>query len=139
QLIEQASDNATVDIPEVMIETEVDQMLNEFQQNLQAQGMTLEMYSQFSGQDEEALKDQMREDAEKRVKTNLTLEAIIEAEDIQVEESDVEEELEQMASMYNLEIDQIKQMLGGNPEAIERDLKFQKAIDFLVDNSVIAE
>src|SRR5690625_2930631 len=122
-----------------MKKTEIDQMLNEFQQNLQAQGMTLEMYSQFSGQDEEALKDQMREDAEKRVKTNLTLEAIIEAEDIQVEESDVEEELEQMASMYNLEIDQIKQMLGGNTEAIERDLKFQKAIDFLVDNSVIAE
>ena len=139
QLIEQASDNATVDIPDVMIETEVDQMLNEFQQNLQAQGMTLEMYTQFSGQDEEAIKEQMREDAEKRVKTNLTLEAIIEAEDIQVEEQDVEEELEQMASMYNLEVDQIKQMLGGNTKAVENDLKFKKAIDFLVDNSVVAE
>src|SRR5690625_6918497 len=77
--------------------------------------------------------------AEKRVKTNLTLEAIIEAEDIQVEEQDVEEELEQMASMYNLEVDQIKQMLGGNTKAVENDLKFKKAIDFLVDNSVVAE
>src|SRR5699024_10370357 len=128
QLIEQASNNATVDIPEAMIETELDQMLNEFQQNLQAQGMTIEMYSQFTGQDEETLKAQMKEDAGKRVKTNLTLEAIIEAENLEVEESDVNEELDKMASMYNLEIDQIKQMLGGNTEALENDLKFKKAI-----------
>ena len=139
QLIEQASNNATVDIPEAMIETELDQMLNEFQQNLQAQGMTIEMYSQFTGQDEETLKAQMKEDAGKRVKTNLTLEAIIEAENLEVEESDVNEELDKMASMYNLEIDQIKQMLGGNTEAIENDLKFKKAIDFLVDNCVETE
>lgn len=139
QVIEQASNNASVDIPEAMIETELNHMLNEFQQNLQAQGMTLEMYSQFTGQDEDSLKDQMREDAEKRVKTNLTLEAIIEAEAIEVEEKEIDEELEKMASMYNLEVDQMKQMLGGNTEAIENDLKFRKAIDFLVDNSVVTK
>lgn len=136
QLIEQASNNATVDIPEVMVETELEQMVNEFEQRLQMQGMTMEMYAQFSGQDEAALKEQMKEDAEKRVKTNLTLEAIVKAENIEVTEEDVNEELNNMASMYNIEIDQIKQMLGGNTDAIQSDLKFKKAIDFLADNSV---
>lgn len=139
QVIEQASENATVDIPKAMIETELEHMLNEFQQNLQAQGMTIEMYTQFSGQDVEELKEQMRDDAEKRVKTNLTLEAIIHEENIEVNDDDVEEEFERMASMYNIEVDQIKEMLGGNTEAIKEDLKFRKAIDFLVDNSVVAE
>lgn len=139
QVLLQASENSTVDIPEVMVENELEQMLNEFQQSLQAQGLTLEMYTQFSGQDEESLKDQMREDAEKRVKTNLTLEAIIEAENIEVEEEDIEKEFENMATMYSIEVDQIKQMFGGNTEAIETDLKFRKAIDFLLENSVVKE
>lgn len=139
QVLLQASENSTVDIPEVMVENELEQMLNEFQQSLQVQGITLEMYTQFSGQDEESLKDQMREDAEKRVKTNLTLEAIIEAENIEVEEEDIEKEFENMATMYSIEVDQIKQMFGGNTEAIETDLKFRKAIDFLLENSVVKE
>lgn len=139
QVLLQASENSTVDIPEVMVENELEQMLNEFQQSLQAQGLTLEMYTQFSGQDEESLKDQMREDAEKRVKTNLTLEAIIEAENIEVEEENIEKEFENMATMYSIEVDQIKQMFGGNTEAIETDLKFRKAIDFLLENSVVKE
>src|SRR5699024_4720839 len=75
-LIEKASKNARGDIPDVMIESELDRMVQEFEQRLQMQGLTKEMYFQFSGQDEHALKEQMREDAEKRVKTNLTLEAI---------------------------------------------------------------
>ncbi len=73
KLIEQASEKVEVEIPEVMVENELDQMLSEFEQRLQMQGMTLEMYSQFSGQDEDALKEQMKEDAAKRVKTSLTL------------------------------------------------------------------
>src|SRR5690625_5085150 len=134
-LIEKASDNAQVDIPEAMVDTELDQMVNEFEQRLQMQGMTLEMYSQFSGQDKDALKDQMRDDAKKRVKTNLTLEAIIKEEDLEVSEEDVNAELENMSSMYNVEVEQLKQMLGGNTNMIEQDLKFKKAIDFLVEHS----
>ncbi|MFP3489847.1 trigger factor, partial [Staphylococcus sp. SIMBA_130] len=87
-----------VDIPDAMVETELDQMLREFEQQLQMQGMTHEMYAQFSGQDKDALKEQMKEDAAKRVKTNLTLEAIVKAENIEASDEDVNAELEKMAS-----------------------------------------
>lgn len=135
QLIEQVTENAEIDIPEAMVQTELDQMLNEFEQRLQMQGMNLETYFQFSGQTEEQLKEQMETDAQLRVKTNLVLEAVLEAEQIEVEEADIEEELENMASMYNLEKDQIIGMLGGNTNLLKEDLKIKKAIDFIVDES----
>lgn len=134
-LIEKASDNAETVIPEVMVNSELDRMLKEFEQRLQQQGMTMDMYYQFSGQDENALKEQMKEDASKRVKTNLTLEAIVANEGLEVSEEDVDAELQNMASMYGAEVDQLKQMLGGNADALKDDLKFRKAIDFLVENS----
>lgn len=134
-LIEQASNNAEVDVPEAMVNTELDQMFKEFEQRLQMQGMTMEMYFQFSGQDENALKEQMKDDAAKRVKTNLTLEAIVNNENIEVSEEDINAELEKMATTYGTEIEQLKQMLGGNSDAIKEDLKFKKAIDFLIEHS----
>lgn len=138
-LINKASDNVEVEIPEIMVENELNQMFTEFEQRLQSQGMTMEMYSQFSGQDEAALKEQMREDAGKRVKTSLTLEAISDAENIEVTEEDINEELSSMASMYGIEKEQIVQMLGGNTETIETDIKMRKAIDVLVEHSKSAE
>jgi trigger factor len=134
-LIAKASENAQVDIPDAMVETELEQMVREFEQRLQMQGMTLEMYSQFSGQDEAALKEQMKEDAAKRVKTNLTLEAITKAEDINVTDEDVNEELGKMAEMYGIDAEQLVPMLGGNTDTIKSDLQMRKAIEFLVDNS----
>lgn len=139
ELINKASDNVEVEIPEIMVENELDQMFTEFEQRLQSQGMTMEMYSQFSGQDEAALKEQMREDAGKRVKTSLTLEAISDAENIEVTEEDINEELSSMASMYGIEKEQIVQMLGGNTETIETDIKMRKAIDVLVEHSKVAK
>jgi trigger factor len=134
-LVQKASDNAEADIPTAMVDTELEQMVREFEQQLQMQGMTMEMYSQFSGQDESALKEQMREDAEKRVKTNLTLEAIANKEEIEVTDEDVDKEMENMASMYGTDVEQIKQILGGNAEALKSDLKMRKAIDFLLEES----
>ncbi len=134
-LVEQASDNAEVEVPEAMVSTELDRMLNEFEQRLQMQGMTLDMYYQFSGQDADALKEQMKEDAGKRVKTNLTLEAIANTENVEATEEDINKELETMASMYQVDTEQLTQMLGGNTDAIKEDLKFKKAIDFLVEHS----
>src|SRR5690606_13117070 len=140
QLVEKATENASVDIPEVMIDTELEQMMREFEQNLQMQGMTMEMYEQFSGQDEDALKEQMKEDAEKRVKTNLTLEAIAKAENLEVTEEEVNEELEKMASMYGMEAKQLLPLLGGNTSTIKGDLQLRKAIDFLVEHcKVVSE
>ncbi len=133
--MEKASENAEVDIPQAMVDSELDRMLQEFEQNLQMQGLNLEMYQQLSGQDENALKDQMKEDAKKRVQTSLTLEAIADAENLEVTEDDIENELKSMSEMYNMEVEQIKQLLGANQDALKGDLKVRKAIDFLAENS----
>ncbi|TCT25109.1 trigger factor [Melghiribacillus thermohalophilus] len=134
-VIEKASENAEVDIPDAMIETELDRMMKEFEQRLQMQGMTMDMYYQFSGSDENALKEQMKDDAEKRVRTNLTLEAIAQAENIEVTEEDVEKELENMAEMYQTDVENIKKMLGGNADMVKEDVKIRKAIEFLVEHA----
>lgn len=132
-LVEKAAANAEVEIPEAMINTEINRMMQEFEQRLQMQGMNLELYFQFSGQDEAALREQMNEEAQKRVKFNLTLEAIAKAENLEASEEDVNAELEKMAQMYNMTVENIKAALGGT-EGITSDLKLNKAVDFLVAN-----
>ncbi|CAM3456681.1 trigger factor [Cytobacillus oceanisediminis] len=133
-VVEAAAANAEVEIPSAMVDTEVDRMMQEFEQRLQMQGMNLELYFQFSGQDEAALREQMKEEAEKRVRVNLTLEAIAKAENIEVADEEVTEELNKMAEMYNMSVDQIKQALG-SLEGLKADLQIKKAVDFLVENS----
>ncbi|MFC3883113.1 trigger factor [Bacillus songklensis] len=132
-LVEKAAENAEVEIPEAMFNTESDRMMQEFEQRLQMQGLNLDLYYQFSGQDEAALREQMRPDAEKRVKINLTLEAIAKAENLEVSEEEVEAELAKMAEMYNIPAENIKGMVS--VEGLKEDLKIRKAIDFLVENS----
>lgn len=136
-LVEKAAEGVEVDIPNALIENEISRMMQEFEQRLQMQGMNLELYFQFSGQDEAALKAQMQEDAEKRVKYNLTLEAIVKAENIDVSDEDVEAELTKMAEMYNMPVENVKQALGGSADGLKEDLKVRKAIDFLVENSKV--
>jgi len=136
-VVEQAAKNSTIDVPEAMITNEQDRMVREFEQQIQSQGMTMEMYHQFSGTDENGLREQMVENAEARVRANLTLEAIAEAENIEVSDEEVEDEIQNMANTYQIDVDQVKQMLtlqGGN-EGIKGDLKVRKAVDFLVDHS----
>lgn len=127
-VVEKAAENAEIDIPEVMVKNETDRMLREFDQRLQMQGLNLDLYYQFSGQDEAALREQMKEDAEKRVRVALTLEAIAKAENIEVTEEEVNEELEKMAKTYNLEVEKLKELLG-NLEGVKEDLKWRKTID----------
>ncbi|MFC0469448.1 trigger factor [Halalkalibacter kiskunsagensis] len=136
-LVEKAAENATIEIPEAMINTEVDRMLQEFEQRLQAQGMNLEMYFQFSGQDEEAMREQFKTDAAKRVRVNLTLEAIAIAENLEATDEDVDKEIEKMAEMYQRSVEEIKNIFAaqGGLEGIKGDLKIQKAVEFLVENS----
>lgn len=132
ELVLKASENAEIDVPQAMVDTELDRMLKEFEQRLQMQGMNLELYTQFSGQDEAALKEQMKEDAEKRVKSNLTLEAIAKAENLEVSDEEVDAELTKMAEAYNMPVENIKQAIGST-DAMKEDLKVRKAIDFLVE------
>ncbi|WP_243297427.1 trigger factor [Bacillus litorisediminis] len=133
-VVEKAAENAEIDIPEAMITTETDRMIQEFGQRLQMQGLNLELYYQFSGQDESALREQMKEEAENRVRINLVLEAIANAENLEATEEDVEKELESMSSQFNLSADQIKKALG-NLDGLKTDIKIKKAIEFLVENS----
>lgn len=99
ELVEKAANNAKIDIPNAMIETEIDRMMQEYDQNLQMQGLNLDLFYQFSGQDEAALRAQMKEDAESRVRVALVLEAIGEAEKIEATEEDINAELEKMTEI----------------------------------------
>ncbi|RIO14979.1 trigger factor [Mammaliicoccus sciuri] len=134
EAITKATDNAKVDIPEAMINTELDRMMQEFEQRISQQGLNLELYYQFSGQSEEELKAQMKEDAKKRVKTNLTLRAIADAENIEVSDADVEAEFAKMSEQFGLSVEDIKATLGNN-DILVNDLKIQKVIDLLVAES----
>ena len=135
-VVQKATENAQMDIPEVMIKNETDRMIREFEQRLQMQGLNLDLYYQFSGQDEAALREQMEEEAEKRVRVTLTLEAIVKAENIDVTEEEVEKELQEMANFYNLSVEKVKELLG-TVDGLKEDLKMRKAIDFLVENSKV--
>lgn len=134
RLIAQAVENAKVDIPEAMINTELDRMMQEFEQRIAQQGLNLELYYQFSGQTEEQLKESMKADAEARVKTNLTLAAIAKAENIEISDTDVDAELSKMSEQFGLSVGDIKAALG-NGEVLKDDLRIQKAIDVLVKES----
>ncbi len=138
ELVEKAAENAEMEIPQGMINTELDRMVQEFGQRLQMQGMNLELYFQFSGQNEEALREQMTPDAENRVRVALTLEAIAKAENVQVTEEDITAELEAMATQFGMTIDQIKTALGGTA-ILENDIKTKKTVELLVENAKISE
>ncbi|MBS4191500.1 trigger factor [Bacillus sp. FJAT-49705] len=133
-VVEQATNNAEIDLPSVMVDTEVDRMVKEFEQRLQMQGMNLDLYFQFSGQDQNALREQMKEEAEKRVRVNLTLEEIAKAEKIEVTDEEVNAELTKMSEMYNMTVESIQQALG-SLEGVKADLQIKKAVEFLVENS----
>ncbi|QDW91452.1 trigger factor [Staphylococcus chromogenes] len=138
EAITKATDNAKVDIPDAMIKTEEDRMLQEFAQRLQQQGLNLETYFQISGQSEEDLRGQMKEDAEQRVKTNLTLAAIADAENIEASDEDVEKELETMSSQFGISVDDIKATLG-NTDIVKNDVRVKKVIDLLVNEAKFVE
>jgi len=119
-----------VDLPEEMIDMQVDRMINNFAQQMQQQGFGLEQYFQLTGTDEQALKDQMRPDAEKQLTESLALEAVVTAENVEVTEEEITAELEKMAEMYQMKAEEIRTMIPN----LGDDLKIQKAIEFLVEN-----
>ena len=123
-------DNVEVEIPSGMIDSEVENMMKDVEQRLQYQGLTLQQYFMLSGKTEAQVKDEMKEQAEKAVKSRLVIEAIIKEEDIKPEEKEVEEKLKEMAKNYGkTEEEMLKN------EYIENNMKFEKAIKFIVDNA----
>ncbi|MGV3041345.1 trigger factor [Staphylococcus rostri] len=133
-----AADNATIDIPEAMIKSEQDRMLQEFAQNMQQQGLDLKTYFEISGQDEDQVREQMKDDAEQRVKTNLTLDAIAKAENIEATDEDVDNELQKMSEQFNISVEDIKKTLG-NSDLIKNDVRVRKVIDLLVSEAKLVD
>lgn len=132
-LVVQASENAKMEIPEAMVESEQQRMLQEYEQRLAQQGLNLELFEQISGQTKEDLLEQMKDDAFKRVRTGLTLQAISDAENIEASEEDIDNELQKLAEQFQMAKEDIKNVLG-DLTVIENDIRNQKAIEFLVDN-----
>lgn len=136
ELVQKVAENATIDLPHAMIHTEMDRMMQDFEQRLTQQGMNLDLYYQFSGQDEQALRAQMHDDAETRVRVSLVLEAIAAAENMEVTAEDINKELEKMSGQFNMDAEQIKAALGGT-EMLENDIRMQNTVEFLVENAKI--
>lgn len=137
QAISQAIENATMDIPEAMVETEIHQMSNDFAQRLQQQGLNMEQYLQFTGLTEEKIHDELKPQAEKRIQTRLVLEAVVKAENIEVSDEKVDEELAKMAEAYKMEVEKLKEFMGENEKTqIKNDIAVQEAVTFLVENAI---
>lgn len=132
-LIDQIIENTSIDLPEAMITTEVDRMIQEFEQRLGSQGMNLELYYQYTGGNEESLRIQMKDEGTRRVQTRLILEAIAKAENIEATEDDVHEEFSKVAEQTGMPIEQIRTLIQ-DVAAVKKDIVLRKAIEFLVEN-----
>ena len=137
QAVEKAVANASYDIPKAMIDTQVDQMANDFAQRIQSQGLTLEQYFQFTGMTSEKMIEELRPQAIKRIETRLVLEAIAKVENIEISDEKLDEELAKMAASYNMEADKLKEFMGeSEKKQMKEDMAVQEAVTFLVDNAV---
>ncbi len=124
-----------MEIPEAMIQTQCEDMVNEFAQRLAQSGLTMEQYMQFSGQTVDKLMEQVRPEAETRIKTSLVLEAIAKAEGIEAEEADIDAEIEKMADMYGMAAEQLKEYMGENEkDSMKKQIAITKAVEYIMAN-----
>ena len=131
--------NASMDIPEAMIEAQVNQQLNDFVSRMQAQGLTMEQYMQFTGATPEALKEEMKPQAIKRIQTRLVLEKVAEVENIQISDEKVQEEIAKMAEMYKMEVEKLNEVLGdAEKEQMKADMAVQEAVTLVAEAAVEA-
>lgn len=136
-LVDKIGENAEVEIPQAMIDSEVQNMVRDFDNRLRAQGMNLDMFLGFSGQTIEDLQGQMTNDAEKRVRNNLVLEQIAKAEKIEATEEEINKELQDMADAYKRSPEEIRNILAANGSlgSLNEDVLLRKTIQFLIENA----
>ena len=134
-LFDQVIDNVEGEIPEVMYENRVEEMIQDMTQRLAPQGISLEMYLQYTGSDMDTLKKTYREQAEKQVKLRLALEKIAADENIEVSDDEVEEEFKKMADAYKMDVDQVKSYV--TPDALKKDVAVGKAVEIIKDSAKI--
>ena len=136
EVVEKLAENIEVEIPEVMVKNEVDNMLKDFENNLRYQGMDLNTYYQYTGTSKEILEDQMKEDAEKRVRISLAVDAVSKSEGVEATEEDMEAEYKKMADIYKLEVEKIKEIFqNSQDEAIKSTIVARKTVDLLLENA----
>ena len=137
QAVEAIIAGSEMDIPEAMINTQSRQMVDDFAQRLMQQGLTLEQYAQFTGMTVDKMVEEMRPQAEKRIKTRLVLEAVAKAENIEISDEKLDEEIAKMAEAYQMEADKLKEFMGDREkEQMKQDMAVQEAITFVVENAV---
>ena len=137
QSVEQAVANAEMDIPEAMISFQSRQLVDDFARRIMQQGMTMEQYFQFTGLSEEKMMEEFKPEAEKRIRTRLTLEAIVAAENIEVSEERLDEELQKMADSYKMEVDKLKEYMGENEKKqMKEDIAIQEAVTLIANAAV---
>ncbi|RHQ14956.1 trigger factor [Clostridium sp. AM49-4BH] len=137
QIIEKIIENAQMEIPQQMIAAQTRQMTQEFAQRLQSQGLSLEQYMQFTGLTPQKMMEDLEPQALKRIQSRLVLEAVVAAENIEASDEEIDKELENMASMYQMEIDKLKELIGDDEKKqIGMDLAVQKAVEFVVKEAV---
>ena len=136
-VIEKIIENATMEIPEQMVDAQTRQMTQEFAQRLQSQGLSLEQYMQFTGLTPQKMQEELKPQALKRIQSRLVLEAVVEAEKIEATQEDIEKEIENMAKMYQMEADKLKELVSEEEKKqIALDMAVQKAVEFVVDAAV---
>ncbi len=137
-VVEKAIENAEFEIPDAMLEAQIDNLVRDFEQRIAYQGMNMEMYMQYTGQTEETFRAQFTEQAKKQISGSLVLEAIAAKEGIEVGPEELELHLVDMAKKYNMELDKLKELISdAEKENITKDLALQKTIDMIVNNSKV--
>ena len=129
-------ENATMEIPDAMVDTQVRNMADDFARRIQSQGLSMEQYMQFTGATVDSLKEQMKPQAVKRIESRLVLEKVAEAENIQISDEKLDEELAKMAEMYKMELDKFKELVGEyEKEQMKKDLAVQEAVTLMADSA----
>lgn len=137
EAVQAAVEDSEIEIPEAMLETQQRQMVDEFAQRITMQGMSMEQYMQFTGATYEKMIEQVKPQAEERIRARLVLEAIVKAENIAATDEEFEEELKTMAEVYQMEIDKVKELMGEREKKnIMQDLAVRKAAEFVAKNAV---
>ncbi len=137
QAVEKAVENAQIDIPEPMIDLQARQMADDFARRIMQQGLTLEQYFQFTGLSEEKMMEELKPQAEKRIRTRLVLEAVAAAENIEVSDERLDEELKKMAESYQMEVEKLKEFMGENEKKqMKEDIAVQDAVTFITEAAV---
>ena len=136
RVVAKVFENASMEIPEKMIDAQVDNMLRETAQRMQSQGLSMDLYMKYTGMTADQMKDQMRPEAVKRIQTRLVLEAVVKAENIETSEEKLDEEIAKMAEAYKMEADKLKSyMTDSDKDQMKQDLAVQAAVDLLVSEA----